>query len=436
VFRIYKGGFDPVGGNTPFRRPHVKARIDPNVHFSLLDVARRLFQLMHPTIRTTLILLFVTPLGILLIWLLAMWGAHRMTGDRIAATNRPIVARQQRPVSTVVIPMSTRSLYIAYCAQCHGESGDGQGTRVLDRPARSFKDGGFSFGNTTEALYRTISNGIGGTPMPGYADTLSAADRRRLAEYVQALGPEIIDVDTSATIMRVTDRPLVVRGHLPSLDEGLPEHPRGVIMASMDGMSFQYDVGETVKLLAVRQGDFVERTDWTNRGGSPLKPLGRVIHLLESEPALIELGERSTRRLLGTAVESDRAVIRYRITSEAEDEAIDVTEWGQAFTSPLGSGYRRTLTLRPASTGRVPRPVLRLPADEAAIAVLPSPDGTWVVSELEAGHYLARSINATYDPGTGLRIPFGNDASATLELTTFFLSDWNDATASMLKEMN
>ena len=84
----------------------------------------------------------------------------------------------------------------------------------------------------------------------------------------------------------------------------------------------------------------------------------------------------------------------------------------------------------------MPRPVLRLPADEAAIAVLPSPDGTWVVSELEAGHYLARSINATYDPGTGLRIPFGNDASATLELTTFFLSDWNDATASMLKEMN
>ena len=84
----------------------------------------------------------------------------------------------------------------------------------------------------------------------------------------------------------------------------------------------------------------------------------------------------------------------------------------------------------------MPRPVLRLPADEAAIAVLPSPGGTWIVSELETGQYLARSINATYDPGTGLRISFGNDASATVELTTIFLSSWNDATASMLKEMN
>ena len=34
------------------------------------------------------------------------------------------------------------------CAPCHGATGDGKGTTVLDRPARSFKDGGFSFGNT------------------------------------------------------------------------------------------------------------------------------------------------------------------------------------------------------------------------------------------------------------------------------------------------
>ena len=49
---------------------------------------------------------------------------------------------------------------------------DGNGVTELDRPARSFRDGGFSFGNTPEALFRTISTGIPGTPMPEMRDTI------------------------------------------------------------------------------------------------------------------------------------------------------------------------------------------------------------------------------------------------------------------------
>lgn len=381
-----------------------------------------------------LIVVLLTPLGILLLWLLAMWGAHQLAGDRIAATDRPIVARQQRTTAPVVVPMSTRSLYVAYCAQCHGETGDGRGTRELDRPARSFKDGGFSFGNTPEALYRTISNGIGGTPMPGYADTLSADERRRLADYVRELGPEVIEVDASATIMRVTDRPLVVRGHLPSLGEGLPEHPRGVITASPDGMSFQYTVGDTVQLLAVRQGDFVERTDWTDRGGSPLKPLGRVIDLLEPGRPLLHMPEGgTTRHLSGTAVESDRAVIRYRIDRPGLDPRVTVSEWGSAATSSIGSGYRRVLSIE--STEDIALR-LQLPDRFPVVDRLEDGDRTWVIRSLDGQRHLAQCIpSGSYDEDAGMTITLLKDDPTTIiELTTLFLPEWNDTMADALKE--
>ena len=389
---------------------------------------------MHRNILSILAVMLLTPVGILLFWLLAMWGAHQLAGDRIAATDRPIVAHQQRTTAPVVVPMSTRSLYVAYCAQCHGETGDGQGTRELDRPARSFKDGGFSFGNTTEALFRTISNGIGGTPMPGYADTLSADERRRLADYVRELGPEVIEVDASATIMRVTDRPRVVRGHLPSLGEGLPEHPRGIIMAAPDGMSFQYAVGDTVQLLAVRQGDFVERTDWTDRGGSPLKPLGRVIDLLEPGRPLLHMPEGGTaRHLSGTAVESDRAVIRYRIDRPGLDPRVTVSEWGSAATSSLGSGYRRVLSIE--STDDIALR-LQLPDRFPVVDRLEDGDRTWVIRSLDGQRHLAQCIpSGSYDDDAGMTIMLLEDNPTTIiELTTLFLPEWNDALADALKE--
>ena len=59
-------------------------------------------------------------------------------------------------------------------------SGDGQGTTKLDRPARSFKDGGFSFGNTKEALSKTIAYGIPGSQMPAFEAALKPEERALL----------------------------------------------------------------------------------------------------------------------------------------------------------------------------------------------------------------------------------------------------------------
>jgi hypothetical protein len=149
---------------------------------------------------------------------------------------------------------------------------------VLDRPARNFKDGGFSFGNTADAILNTISHGIPGTPMPAFAESLDEGQRHLLAAYVRTLGPPVEDVDVEDTILHVTEEtgPLIVRGILPPIVDGAPIRPRGMLVGLPGGLTFEYRIDD-VRLLGVRQGGFVERTDWNDRGGTPLKPLGGLI---------------------------------------------------------------------------------------------------------------------------------------------------------------
>lgn len=245
---------------------------------------------------------------------------------------------------------AVKRLFSENCATCHGETGDGQGTTQLDRPARSFKDGGFSFGNTPEAIFRTLSVGIPGTPMPSF-DLLREEDRRALAEYVITLGPPIEEVTVEETILAVRDRPLFVRGLLPPIAEGLPSHPRGLLVGTTDGMTFEYRVDD-VRLLGVRQGDFVERTDWRGRGGTPLKPLGKVVVLIEGgkPEGTFELqtasGQEKLRaRLSGTRVRGDAGSLEYHLVDARGIEVAHVEEAPRALGTAFGAGFVRRFVL-------------------------------------------------------------------------------------------
>ncbi|MCB9899041.1 MAG: cytochrome c [Planctomycetes bacterium] len=175
---------------------------------------------------------------------------------------------------------AARAAFLLNCARCHGETGDGHGTETLDRPARSFRDGGFSFGNTAEAVFRTISHGIPGSPMPSF-EALSESDRRALAGYVLSLGPPRAEASDEQTELRVAERAVVVRGLLPPISAAASEQPRGLLVGTPDGLTFEYRADE-LSLLGVRFGAFVRRTDWTGRGGTPLEPLGKVVALMHA----------------------------------------------------------------------------------------------------------------------------------------------------------
>lgn len=89
-----------------------------------------------------------------------------------------------------------RSMYEeAGCAQCHGSAGRGESPS-----AKGLKDDWgnpiapsnltlkpFKSGANPEDLYRTLSTGLNGTPMPSYADALSANERWALVSYILSI---------------------------------------------------------------------------------------------------------------------------------------------------------------------------------------------------------------------------------------------------------
>lgn len=239
-------------------------------------------------------------------------------------------------------------IYQAQCALCHGENGDGKGIVVLDRPARSFLEGAFSFGNTTAAVTRTVTNGIGGTPMPGFASVLNETEISAVVDYVISLGPEQDIPMESATLLQVMDRPVVVRGGLGPIAEGLPTIPRGLLLGGTDGLTFQYDA-ETVRLLGVRQGEFVKRKDWENRGGDFLEPLGTLIHLVDGgDPnTMWQLGSLLggnmdvKLKMVATEVSNDKAWLEYALLDGNGKEFMRMRESGSALSMGGWSGYRR-----------------------------------------------------------------------------------------------
>jgi cytochrome c oxidase cbb3-type subunit 2 len=83
----------------------------------------------------------------------------------------------------------------AKCWECHGNAGKGDGEKAPGlkddfgfpiRPA-DLTSGQFKSGPAVQDIFRTMSTGLSGTPMPSYRDSLSEQDRWALAYYVVSL---------------------------------------------------------------------------------------------------------------------------------------------------------------------------------------------------------------------------------------------------------
>ena len=208
--------------------------------------------------------------------------------------------------------------YMMYCAQCHGVTGDGTATIEIDRPARSFIDGGFSFGNTVHAISKTTTSGIPGTPMPPFAEVLTPEEIKDVSEYVRTFADVLPEATLDETELVVSNRPVVARGLLPSLGDGLETHPRGVMIGNPDRFSYEYDA-EPVRLLAIRQGPFLRRADWGNRGGSALEILGRIVTTIENgnpNPLFYSEGKSLRTQLKSTNVSGKFGTISYDLIDE------------------------------------------------------------------------------------------------------------------------
>ncbi|MEH2519552.1 cytochrome c oxidase cbb3-type subunit I/II [Bradyrhizobium sp. AZCC 1610] len=83
----------------------------------------------------------------------------------------------------------------AKCWECHGQTGKGDGEKApglkddlgFPSPPADLTAGQFKSGPTVEDIFRTMTTGLSGTPMPSYRDPLSEEDRWALSYYVLAL---------------------------------------------------------------------------------------------------------------------------------------------------------------------------------------------------------------------------------------------------------
>jgi cytochrome c oxidase cbb3-type subunit I/II len=74
----------------------------------------------------------------------------------------------------------------AKCWECHGDTGLKDDLGFPIRPA-DLTIGQFKSGPAVEDIFRTLSTGLSGTPMPSYRDSLPEADRWALAYYILSL---------------------------------------------------------------------------------------------------------------------------------------------------------------------------------------------------------------------------------------------------------
>jgi cytochrome c oxidase cbb3-type subunit I/II len=94
-----------------------------------------------------------------------------------------------------LIALGKRMYMDAGCAECHGSQGKGDGTSAndlkddwgnpispTDLTLKPFKSG-----SNPEDLYRTISTGLNGTPMPSYANVLTPQEPWSLVAYILSI---------------------------------------------------------------------------------------------------------------------------------------------------------------------------------------------------------------------------------------------------------
>ncbi|MBN8727941.1 MAG: FTR1 family protein [Xanthomonadales bacterium] len=123
-------------------------------------------------------------------------GLQKAIADKAAADDVAALARRLGGELLAIYPVAVAParapdlargevLYGQQCASCHGVAGDGKGpaAAALEVPPIDFTDHARARQRSLFALYQATTQGIDGTPMPGFAH-LSSDDRWALAFHV------------------------------------------------------------------------------------------------------------------------------------------------------------------------------------------------------------------------------------------------------------
>jgi len=122
------------------------------------------------------------------------------------------------PSSTSASIEMGKKLYVDNgCVKCHGPLGRGDGpsaptlTDELNRPIRAAdlsENWTFRGGPTREDIFRTMSTGLNGTPMPSFADALTPEQRWAITDFILSLSGTDGPAYTNLVVARYSPDPI------------------------------------------------------------------------------------------------------------------------------------------------------------------------------------------------------------------------------------
>ena len=91
------------------------------------------------------------------------------------------------PPPTPALVEKGKAAFKTNCVTCHGEKGDGNGPAggYMNPKPRDFSQGIFKAGSKPAELFKTITQGLKGTSMPGFGQ-LPEEDRWAVTYYVRS----------------------------------------------------------------------------------------------------------------------------------------------------------------------------------------------------------------------------------------------------------
>lgn len=89
-------------------------------------------------------------------------------------------------------------VFKANCVMCHGEKGlgDGPAGAALNPKPRNLVEGQWKVGGDSIALFKTLSEGIPGTSMPGFSQ-IKSVDRWALVQFIRSLTKNKVNDDAA-----------------------------------------------------------------------------------------------------------------------------------------------------------------------------------------------------------------------------------------------
>jgi cytochrome c oxidase cbb3-type subunit I/II len=140
----------------------------------------------------------------------------------------PLYIGQPPAPSQAIVAHGKEVWQSAKCWECHGDTGKGDGEKAPGlkddfgfpmRPA-DLTSGQFKSGPAVADIFRTMSTGLSGTPMPTYRDSLPEQDRWALAYYVVSLSAFKDPLTGEPLSISATDRAAL---NDPKLEAGSPD---------------------------------------------------------------------------------------------------------------------------------------------------------------------------------------------------------------------